>query len=330
VAGGVPWDFLRDETWLFSHHDYPLGLSLLQGWLAALCGGADIRVMRWLFPLFHIALLPVLARLLLELGLGKGRWLVTGLFALVPTALEHASNGYTEPVVSAYMVLGALLLSRAWKGNAPAWAAALACGFAAQAKDEGTMWTAGALAVLAWWTLRRKVRVGPLLRAFAVAALLVMPWKLAARHLGLKPNDYRLEPARLVANFPARAPLVAKALVIEALGPGADMATLSADGGGFGLSGIGRHQAGMWGLLWWVVAAGAVLGARRLITPPAGGLGVMVALQLCALSAVYLTTVLDPALLITWSMGRFLLQLAPLCLALVVPAGLGPGRGVGK
>jgi len=326
-ARGVPWSFLEDGTWLFSHHDYPLGLPFLQGWLAAVCGGAEMRVMRWLFPLFHLALLPVMARLLLEFGLARGRWLVTGLFALVPTALEHASNGYAEPAVSAFMALGALLLVRTWKGSAPAWTVALACAFAAQVKDEGGVWTAGAAAVLAWWTVRGRIRSRALLAALAVAALLVLPWKLTARHLGLSPNDYRPEPSRLAANFAARAPLVAKALVVEALGPGADMATLSADGGGFGFVALARRQAAGWALLWWVVVAGAVIGSRRFIAPPGGGLAVMVAVQLCALAAVYLTTVLDPALLITWSMGRFLLQLAPLCLALALAAGLGAREG---
>jgi hypothetical protein len=321
LAHGIPRTFLQDALFGETHPDYPPGVPLLQTFLGYCAGGLDERLLRAVSVAFFLMLAALLARLLLELGAGRWRWLAAGLFGCVPNVLDQASNGYVDLALAGAMTGAVLLLVRALQGQSPPWTVGLACGLAALIKPEGVVLGIGCLGLLvlrAWRT--RTARKGTWL-AVACAAGLMLPWPAAVRIWHLSPT-FRVEPARVLADPGSRVPAIAGAVAGEMAG--LPLEPLLTGRGSIGLRDWWVRVRDGWTLLWIVVAAALAAGARRLAAAPAAGaLGALLVLQLGVLVIVFLGSQYDLTFILLTALDRHLLQLAPLAVALAA-AGLAP------
>jgi len=325
VARAVDLGFLRERAYAFSHHDYPPGLPAIQNYLMLWTGGLDVRLLRCLSPVYLAALGGLLAALLRELGMRRGRWLATGAFTLIPFVLGQGSNGYADVPLAVGMVACLLLLVSALGGRAPAWAIGLIGGFAALTKDEGFLWSLACLTVLGVCDLVKREKWTRIAVAAGVLLAVAGPWKAVTRRLDLKPNDYVINLPAMLGNVPERAPMVVKGLFLETLGPGVTMPALAgAESPGPALAGWFENQVSKWLLVWYLVLASVVFGARRLIRPPVSFAAAVIIMQACAYGSVYLASIVSVPWHIVTSLDRLLLQLLPsvfaVACAILVPA----------
>jgi len=323
---GIPFAMLAEPLFKYSHPDYPLGLPMVQTYLAMWSGGMDERLLRALSPFYLLSLASLLALLFRELGAGRFRWLLTGLFITVPKVVEQASSGYADLPVACGMTACLLMLALAWRGAGVGWAAGLAGGLAAIHKDEGLIWAGSAVLLLALWAWRGRGAWKQAVVAIALVAALAAPWKAVTASMGLRPNDYSMNLPRLAGLLPARLPMVAWGVALETLGPGVTMQALLGEAAGAPGEML-AHLRGTWLALWYAVGLAALLGFRRwLDSPLLRWLALVPFLQACAYTAVYAASVVEPQPLrgaawhITTSLDRLLLQLAPAAFVLAAAA----------
>jgi len=152
--GWLPISYWNDSGYRFTRQEVPLGWPWLQAALAACAGALDSRLLRLTSPVFCLAMAPLLAALAGELGVQRGRWLVAGLVALLPLALDHAANGYVDWPLATVTTGALVVLLRVRRGTAGGWEAGVWAGAAGLLKQEGIVTGAVCVAVLAW-SLRR-------------------------------------------------------------------------------------------------------------------------------------------------------------------------------
>ncbi len=321
LAGGFPKEFLQEPLFDFMHPDYPPGLPMLQAFLGSCAGGLHESLLRGLSVAFYLMLAALLARLLLELGAGRWRWLLAGLFVFVPKVLEQASSGYADLVVSGFLVGALVFLVRALRGDSPPWTVGLMCGLAALLKNEGLVMGAGCIGLLGLHVLRRRLPWKAVAVAAACFGVLVLPWRAVNKGWNLN-STFKVDTDRMQNNLPEQGPVILKAAVLEAAGIPLTMPMLTGRGP-VTTEGWGTHLRDSWLLLWYAVAAGLVLGATRLLRSPAPELAALLALQLAATWAVYLGAQYNVVWLCLTSLDRLLLQVAPLAFALAAGVVLG-------
>jgi 4-amino-4-deoxy-L-arabinose transferase-like glycosyltransferase len=302
---------------------------MVQSFLAMWAGGMDERLLRALSPFYLFSLGTVVAFLLAELGAGRFRWLLAAILLTIPKVLEQASNGYADLPVTCGMTVCLALLALAWRGANVGWAVGLAGGLAAIHKDEGLIWSAAAILLMAVWAWRKRVRWSHVAVAVLLLAVLAGPWKSVTGSLGLKPNDYSTNIPRLAGFLPERAPMVLTGVVLETLGPGVTMDGVM----GRQIWGMEQwfvHLRGTWLFLWYGVLLATILGFSRWRDRPLlRWLALVPAMQAAAYTAVYAASTVEPQGLqgvawhITTSLDRLLLQLAPAVFALAAAAWLG-------
>ncbi len=321
-AHGLPTAFLGEAPYRFAHPDYPNGLPSVQCYLGLWAGGLDERLLR-LLPWAHfLALLGILVTILDDLGAGAWRWLAAGALALTPKVLEFASIGYGDLPVAAWSLAGLAVTLRAGAGLAPLWTVALVGGLSTLVKDEGLIWAVGCLLVLAAWAAQRREAWGRVAVATVVLVLIVAPWKAYIGRLGIKPNDYVINPAAMLAALPERLPLVLKGYALEAWGPGVSMPALHdqpfADpfGESYG------HLRMSFALLWYAIPLGFLLGLRAWLRAPRRELLLPLAVQAAGYLAVYLASLRDIPFHLVTTADRVLLQLSPAAFALAAGAAL--------
>ncbi len=315
--GWLPVRFLTDPDYNFSHQEYPLGWPWLQTVLTGGAGATDARWLRLVSPLAGGALAWLLAALLLELGVTRGRWLVTGAVALLPLALDQSYNGYVDWPLAAAMTGAMLVTIRACRGTAPVWLAGLAAGIPGLLKNEGVVGGLACVAALALNVRRGRVTLRGLLTAAAAWLAIAGPWQGVVWSLGLKHYDYGPVTIAALAAAPHRLLLVARAMALEMFGAGPSGATWL------------NHALHAW-LLFWPVALLAMLsGWRRLAEPGLREVALILAIQVAAASFAYTLTILDVNWLLATSLDRLLLQWVPGVAVLAAAVALRPG-GVGQ
>jgi hypothetical protein len=321
AEGRLPFAFLRDPGYGFTHPEYPLGWPAVQAFFAQCAGGFDTRLLRLMSPLFALCVPALLATLLLELGVTKGRWLIAGLVALLPAALTQSANGYLDWPLAATTTAALLLLVRACRGDAPAWTAACLAGLAGNLKNEAALFGLGVLLALFIATIAGRVSRRALVAAIAVWVLLVAPWRTVAFALDLAPRDFAFGLGTALAAAPGRIFLFVQALALETLGPGLGGASF-ASGAPVPWSEWPSHLLNSWLVFWFVAGYVLFRGRRRLLRPGVRELAIVLAVQVCAAALAYVLTIRDPRWLLASSLDRLLLQWVPavvaLCAALVL------------
>jgi len=324
LAGGIPFSMLGEPIYRFSHHDYPLGLPMLHSWLATWAGGMDERLLRLLSPFYLFTLFFLVSGLLRELGLDRGRWLLAAALMTIPKTIQQGYSGYADLPVACGMAAGMLVLARSYRGEQLGWAAGLFGGLAALHKDEGLIWGGTSILLLAVWAHRGRVKWAQVAAAGLILVVLVGPWKMTAARMGLRPNDYKVQPGKMIADAPERIPLVVQGVLLETLGPGVSMN---------GLAGLETppgewwiHLRGAWFLLWYAVLLWVVLGHRGWRRNPVlAWLALLPVVQVSAYTAVYTASVAASLPWhITTSLDRLLLQVAPAVYVLAAAACFGP------
>lgn len=284
-AGGVDWDFLRNETTWANHPDYPPLLSLLFSGSAFLGGAWDDRQLGILYPVFGLALL-----LIVEASLRRrfGRdWLVgAAVVVLTPLALTPWIGMAEGPLLvygsagMLYVALGARESSRE-----PVFTGAVLLGLAALTKNEGTvMIVAAALSLLI--TPRSRSMALRLWPALVLAAVWIVPREV----FGLEGDLTAADPV------------------------GRAISRLS-DPLGF-LRLLAAHSS--WRPLFWIgLAVGGVVGAKRLLRNEFT-VTAFVAIQLLAYVGAYLVTPYELAWHVRLSWERVLSHVLFLLTAVVL------------
>jgi len=320
-AGGFPKAFLQEPLFVFMHPDYPPGLPMLQAFLGYCAGGIDENLLRGLSVAYHLMLAALLARLLLELGVRRGRWLVTGVYVLIPKVLEQASSGYADLPLSGALIGALIFLVRVLNGTSPAWTVGLTCGLATLLKGEGLVLAAGGSVLLGLAALRNRATWRGVGAAILLMGLFAAPWR-AVIHAWSLDATFKIDLERLENNLPDQGPTILKAALLEASGIPLTGPLLTGRDP-ISTAGWWTHLRDSWLPLWYVVAAGLVLGASRLLTSPFPELTFLLALQLGAAWAVYLGAQYDVIWICLTSLDRLLLQAAPLAAAIAAGAVLG-------
>jgi len=297
---------------------------MIHAWLASWAGGMDERLLRLLSPFYLFTLFFLLAGVLKELGMVRGRWLVAAAFITIPKAIQQGYSGYADLPVACGMTAGLLVLVRAYRGEAVGWAAGLFGGLAAVHKDEGLIWAGSSILLLAVWAKRGRVKWGQVVSAGIILAVLVGPWKATTMKMGLRPNDYQVQPLKMLNEAPDRLPQVFRAVVLETVGPGVSMQGIAGMETPAGQWWI--QLRGAWFLLWYAILLWAVMGFHRWRREPIlAWLVLLPVIQAIAYTAVYTASVAASLPWhITTSLDRLLLQIAPSMYVLSAAACFGP------
>ena len=324
LARGIPFPMLGEQIYKFSHHDYPLGLPMLHAWLATWAGGIGERLLRLLSPFYLFTLFFLIAGLLKELGVLKGRWLIAAAFISVPKVIQQGYSGYADLPVACGMTAVLLLLVRVYRGAPVGWAVCLFSGIAALHKDEGLIWGGTSILLMAIWAHRGRVKWRQVIIAGLILIAMVAPWKVTASRMGLVPNDYKVKPAKMIEDAPERLPQIARAVMLETLGPGVSMS---------GIAGMESPSIqwwyqfrGAWFLMWYAVLLWGVMGFRRWFREPVlAWLALLPLVQASAYTAVYTASIsVSLPWHITTSLDRLLLQIAPSVYVLAAASCFGP------
>jgi hypothetical protein len=316
---GIPFAFLADPAYRFSHPDYPNGIPAVQCFLGLFAGGLDEGLFRLLSVGHWAALLALVLVVLRDLGGGEWRWLLAGGLALVPALQRYGSLGVGEVPVAAWMVAGLAILVRAYAGAVPVWTVGLAAGLSTYAKDEGLLWGAGCLAAVAVWAARGKLKPSRATAAVAVCLVVVAPAKLMLAWLGIGPNAYVIDVARMLAAIPSRLPVVVAGYALEAWGPGA---TRFGTAGSAGPGAWFDHLAGACLILWYAVPVALALGWRWLRTSGHRELLLPFAFHLGGCLAVYLASTVGIEYHVVSTADRILVEFLPATLVLAASAAL--------
>ncbi len=312
----ISQDFLQSDRYIFTHPDYPPGLPLIQTYLALWAGGVSETLLRLSSPLFHLALVILLAALLHEVGVGEARWLLAAGFALTPKVLEQASNGYVDLPVAATMTGALLQFVRAGKGQTPLWTVGLLCGLGTLMKNDAIILSLGCLGWMGIWWWRKRVRLAQILATGLLLAALIGSWHAVVNVQKLNPT-FKISLASLARNLPDQLPLILRATRLEAFGPALTVKHLRGTAG-FNLVEWFQHLRISWLLFWYAVATGIAFGFIRLMRAPGYELAGLLLFQVGGTWVVYLAAQFDVGWLLLTSLDRLLLQMAPL--ALVVGA----------
>ncbi|MEK7475129.1 MAG: hypothetical protein AAB152_05785 [Candidatus Coatesbacteria bacterium] len=315
TAGSLPVSYLLDFRYDFSHPDYPPGIALIQTWLGLWAGGLSETLLRALSPVWHLALMVLLAGLGRELGLRGERWLVAGAYGLMPRIFEQAHNGYSDLALAAAVTGVLLFLVRASRGDAPPWTVALFLGIAGLIKGEALVLAGGCGALIGLWWLLKRIRFGQAAAAWGLMLVLLVPWRATVASLHIK-STFEVKPARIAAQAPLYFPYVVKAAFVDALGPELTVDHLR-DIGDINPADWLWRQRRNWAGFWYVVVTALVLyGFPGLVRPAGAMMAALLALQLAVTWAVTLGAQYQIIWVLVTSVDRMLLQLSPLGFAL--------------
>ena len=262
----------------------------------------------------------LLARLLRELGVTRGRWLLAGLYALVPKILDYGTNGYADlPVAAAGAAVLLLLVS-----DSSPLAVGLAAGCAASLKNEGLVVAAAAFGFLGWRVARRRVSN----RAFGAAALacaaVVLPWQGVVFTHGLPAHTQAFSPGQLLGPGRGRALIALEGAALEALGPGVTLPALEQGAPAWPLW-LPAQRDG-WVLLWFAVGAALLVRFRELWAPRRRIVTGFLAFLAAVFVLVYAGSGYNLPWLLVTSLDRILVQLSPAAFALACAAAFAPRR----
>jgi hypothetical protein len=302
VDGTVSPAFLLEPSRGYSHPDYPLHLPLLMTWVFVVLGQWHDGLVLFLFPAYYASLLLVTYGALARQGAPELALVITTVLGSLPQFLAHAGAALADLLVAYYLVaaVAVLLCYVEHAERSTLVVAALMAGTAGWTKNEGIAWFALLTLCLGRWVAPAgRGRASALIFA-VIGAAVMLPWLIWRPFLGLE--SHLVRPASVVhglADAPGRLALIGTMLALEA-------------------SRISR-----WNLVWplFLLASLVLLAwreaasARRYAVVTWSGLGLYV--------GVYLVTDLNLPWLLSTSLDRLLLHLAPLAVLTVGSAAHG-------
>ena len=298
LAGGVmPIDYFGDASRTWTHPYYPPLHALVTAWIYGWSGGPDAQLSKALLPALHGALLVMLYAGGRRLGGRIAGFAAPLLFVAIPEvtfADGSFASGLLDTTIGAYYLPAALYLALLWSGDETAVAPlAAVCAALPLVKQEGVvLW--GVVATLAAIAIVRR-HPRRYLWALVPGLVLFLGWRLHLVLAGTPPNEnFTPTLANLLAHLD-RVPVIFGELWVE----------------------LARWRA--WGLLWpgVVLAVPFLVGRRRTDVV----LLVALAAPVLVLSASYVVTNWDLVTHVRGSLGRLLMQVAPVG-ALIVALGI--------
>lgn len=309
VDGTVAGGFLLDPVRGYSHPDYPLHLPLLMAWVFLVLGEWHDGFVMLLFPAFYASLLLVCYAMLARLGPPEVALLFTLGLASVPQLLDHASAAMADLPLAYHLTAGVALLVRYLErgDRSTLLAAALMMGVAGWTKNEGmAIFAVAALWIGAGTVMRedgRRKALSDTLTFAAAGGAVFLPWLGWRLSFGLT-TDLVTAPSALagLASAPGRLVLIATALATEA-----------------------THLS-RWNLLWplFLLASLLALGRWRARSLHLYAAAAWSGIGLYGL--VYLLSARDLPWLLSTSLDRLLLHLAPLAVLTIGSAALAGRR----
>lgn len=293
--GAVSEAFFSEPTRGYSHLDYPVHLPLLMAWIALILEQWHDALVMLLFPVFYASLLLMVYGALARQGAPEIALAFTAGLGSVPQLLDHASAAMADLPLAYYLAASvALLLLHLERSEGSALlAAALMGGMAGWTKNEGLALFGIAACWLGAWTATPDSRWRRPLRTtliyLAIGGMVVLPWVGWRWYLGLGTDV--LPGGRWLSNLgeaPGRLALILTALAAEA----------------------GRVPR--WNLLWplFLLASVTILWLRPVRSAHRYAAVVWSALGVYTL--IYLVTERNLPWLLSTSLDRLLLHLAPL------------------
>lgn len=145
LAGGIPWDYLRNPAFIYQHPQYPLGLPFLISTLYGVSGSVDeVAVLLW-YPVVYVAILwlcyEVVRKLGAELWLALGFTYLYSLFSplLAGAGRRHAGEADIILTLIAWFMI-CCIQRMEWskkQTNILSWGVTLLIIIASQIKMEG-------------------------------------------------------------------------------------------------------------------------------------------------------------------------------------------------
>lgn len=187
LVGGVPWQTLRDTTYLFSHPQYPLGLPALVGSFYLLTGAVQDRVVLLLYPMVYLGVLILCYRVLRACKFHSTSALaLTYLYSMFSPLLGqggrmHAGNADII-LVLLYWIAVFIWIKHKLK-TAALWIVVLTA-LASQIKTEGLF--------LAWLLIFLPIRIHRKMLLIGLAAIPTVLWFMVLRFMQI-PSDFSLQ-----------------------------------------------------------------------------------------------------------------------------------------
>ncbi|MFH1279181.1 MAG: glycosyltransferase family 39 protein [Candidatus Eisenbacteria bacterium] len=178
LEGGFPGDFFLSH-WAGSP-GYPLGIPLVEAFLAHFVGFWDGPAIKILFPMIYVCTLAMTGELLLRRSGTRGALLGLLLAAPAPLLVHHGTIAYMDLPVAFFFLASTVHISR-WeregRGN-ELLVGGLLAGFLPQIKNEG-LYLYGLLSlVLLVTAFRRRASVRTALLWAAASLPIALPWLL--------------------------------------------------------------------------------------------------------------------------------------------------------
>ncbi len=299
-GGALPIEYFSDPSRTWTHPYYPPFHALFTAWIYGWSGGPDPQLSKALVPALHFALLVTLYAGGRRLGGRLAGFAAPLLLVAIPEvtfAEGSLVSGLLDVTVSAYYLPAAVYLALLWSGDESAVAPLGAvCAVLPLIKQEGVVLWAVVAALAAVGILRGHPRRR--LWALLPGLALFLGWRLHLVLAATPPNENFTPTLANLLGHLDRVPIVLAEMASE----------------------IARWRA--WVLLWpgVILAIPFLVGRRRTDAV----LLVALAAPVLVVSSSYLVTNWDVVVHIRGSLGRLLLQVAPVA-ALVVALGIPSG-----
>jgi len=289
---------------------------------------------------YLLATIVLLAHLMRDLGAGRLRWPMAGLFALTPGVLTYATNGYMDILSGTVMTASLVLLVKIHKGEASPWMLGLVYGIAAFTKEDGNLWFIACGCALGLGYLLKRLPWQSLAAFGVFWAVIALPWLGVAKTLHQRNRGWNFSPEYMTDRAPIALPMTVRAYVQEGFGGGNTMRNMEGPVD-LGPGQVFLHLRDSWLMIFYAAALAVLVGFRSWRAPPLRDILLVVVLQLAANMVLMIGTTLELHFHLVTSADRRLLQAAPGLVALAAavcaaafapppPAPLASGKKPGR
>jgi len=197
LSNSVSRDFLTNIAAAFPHPDYPLNIPLAETLSYIAMGSLNDQLVKIIFPLFYVAILALLYYAIRRFASRAYALLFTFIAATPAQFSAFAANGYLEVPLAYYSSAGLILLFM-WFDERREFSflalSALLTAMAAWTKNEGLLYCAISLALLAWFLAssgekRIKYNAWYLLFYLGIIVFINVPWIMVKKIYGFVNTD---------------------------------------------------------------------------------------------------------------------------------------------
>lgn len=290
--------YFRDLSFSYSHLGYPLLLPFLMAGAYGITGGIDDQAAKIIFPLLYLNLGVVI-----YWGL---RWklpriqsaFLTSVFMGIPVLVRHAGSGGADSVLTLFYAAAALFTVK-WleeEKRPDLFMAALFVVFCAHTKNEGMAIALIVAAILLIFSLgrSRKEKLLGLFLFVVIVSVLLFPWLWWAKDIPRTDENYvsRISPEIVVDNI-HRVTIIIPALLRE------------------------TAKWDRWGALWLLVVAMSILGAKAFRKRRVAIIWLLFLAHVGAYQFIYVITAYNVIALMTVTLNRLLLHVAPVAIFII-------------